>query len=116
MSIAIKKPRPPDVPNTLAFQVLLEKAPCESPNVKLHPNEDLAALQYTGGTTGTAKGAMLTHTNLVSNALAFAAWIKGNPSPRNIPNRPSPFPHLWHDNQHDCTHQFGRKNGSDAKV
>jgi len=37
----------------------------------------LAALQYTGGTTGTAKGAMLTHLNLVSNALAFAAWIKG---------------------------------------
>src|SRR5208283_1300177 len=34
-------------------------------------------LQYTGGTTGTAKGAMLTHTNLLSNALSFAAWIKG---------------------------------------
>jgi long-chain acyl-CoA synthetase len=45
--------------------------------VKLNPTEDLAALQYTGGTTGTAKAAMLTHTNLVSNGLAFAAWIKG---------------------------------------
>ena len=77
MSIAIKKYCPPDIPHTLAFQVLLEKALCDSPNVKIDPNEDLAALQYTGGTTGTAKGAMLTHTNLVSNALAFAAWIKG---------------------------------------
>ncbi len=37
----------------------------------------MAVLQYTGGTTGTAKGAMLTHSNLVSNALAFAFWIKG---------------------------------------
>ena len=44
--------------------------------VKINPSEDLAALQYTGGTTGTAKGAMLTHSNLVANAIAFAAWIK----------------------------------------
>ncbi len=49
----------------------------DKPNIQINPSEDLAALQYTGGTTGTAKGAMLTHTNLVSNALAFASWIKG---------------------------------------
>jgi len=72
-----KKAVSPDISHTLAFQVLLEKTPCGSPNVQLNPNEDLAALQYTGGTTGTAKGAMLTHTNLLSNALAFAAWMKG---------------------------------------
>ncbi len=72
-----KKTRPIDVPNTIAFQALSEKEPSNPPNVKLNPNEDLAALQYTGGTTGTAKGAMLTHTNLLSNALSFAAWIKG---------------------------------------
>ena len=65
------------IPNTLFFKQLLKNNPIEDPNVKINPYEDLAALQYTGGTTGTAKGAMLTHANLVSNALAFVAWIKG---------------------------------------
>ena len=68
---------PPSIPNTLSFKQLLKGNPNTAPKVKINPHEDLAALQYTGGTTGTAKGAMLTHTNLVSNALAFAAWIKG---------------------------------------
>jgi long-chain acyl-CoA synthetase len=42
--------------------------------VELKP-DDLAYLQYTGGTTGVAKGAMLTHGNLVANVLQVAAWI-----------------------------------------
>lgn len=37
--------------------------------------EDIAFLQYTGGTTGVAKGAMLTHRNLVANMLQASAWI-----------------------------------------
>jgi long-chain acyl-CoA synthetase len=68
---------PATIPNALPFNQLLYKASEEQPNVQFNPEEDLAALQYTGGTTGTAKGAMLTHTNLVANALMFAAWIKG---------------------------------------
>ena len=44
--------------------------------VEINPKEDLAAIQYTGGTTGTSKGAMLTHRNLVSNAYAFASMIQ----------------------------------------
>ncbi|HEU4619614.1 MAG TPA: AMP-binding protein [Gammaproteobacteria bacterium] len=38
--------------------------------------EDLAFLQYTGGTTGVAKGAELTHRNLVANTLQAAAWAR----------------------------------------
>ncbi|NNL96011.1 MAG: AMP-binding protein, partial [Xanthomonadales bacterium] len=37
--------------------------------------EDLAFLQYTGGTTGVAKGAMLTHRNMVANMLQAKAWL-----------------------------------------
>ncbi|MHA1431569.1 MAG: AMP-binding protein [Candidatus Freyarchaeota archaeon] len=36
--------------------------------VKVNPKEDIAVIQYTGGTTGLPKGAMLTHYNLISNA------------------------------------------------
>ena len=37
--------------------------------------DDLAFLQYTGGTTGVAKGAMLTHGNMVANVLQVKAWV-----------------------------------------
>ncbi|MFW2569750.1 AMP-binding protein [Legionella sp. 29fVS95] len=38
-------------------------------------HEDIAFLQYTGGTTGVAKGAILTHGNMVANVLQASAWI-----------------------------------------
>jgi long-chain acyl-CoA synthetase len=38
-----------------------------APDVEIDPTGDVAALQYTGGTTGVSKGAMLTHRNLVAN-------------------------------------------------
>lgn len=41
-------------------------------------SKDIAVLQYTGGTTGTAKGVMLTHSNLVANALQAWEWIVGH--------------------------------------
>jgi long-chain acyl-CoA synthetase len=41
----------------------------------IDPREDVAVLQYTGGTTGTPKGAMLTHANLVANAAQCHLWF-----------------------------------------
>jgi len=39
-------------------------------------HEDVAFLQYTGGTTGVAKGAMLVHRNIIANVLQAEAWIQ----------------------------------------
>jgi len=44
--------------------------------VQISPT-DLAFLQYTGGTTGVAKGAMLTHRNMVANLLQAKVWAEG---------------------------------------
>lgn len=48
------------------LQDLLKKYPAEAPVVAIEPKTDLAALPYTGGTTGNPKGVMLTHHNLVA--------------------------------------------------
>ncbi|GAB3055460.1 long-chain-fatty-acid--CoA ligase [Virgibacillus ainsalahensis] len=46
------------------------------PEVSIEPKEDIAVLQYTGGTTGRSKGAMLSHYNLVANTLQSYATSK----------------------------------------
>lgn len=45
--------------------------------VSIDPEEDVAVLQYTGGTTGTPKGAMLTHMNVYSNTVQSISWFSG---------------------------------------
>jgi long-chain acyl-CoA synthetase len=48
------------------------------PLTPVHPtHDDIAFLQYTGGTTGVAKGAMLTHKNIIANLLQAKAWSEG---------------------------------------
>lgn len=57
------------------FLDLIKGYPPSPEAVEVDAKEDLALLQYTGGTTGVPKGAMLTHYNLVSNALMCNAWL-----------------------------------------
>lgn len=59
----------------LQFKELIKKSPPSPPPVEIDSANDLALLQYTGGTTGLSKGAMLTHTNMVANALQIKAWL-----------------------------------------
>ena len=67
-----------DIPGAVRFRDTLTLGLMHPlPDVAIAP-EDLAFLQYTGGTTGVAKGAMLTHRNLVANMQQAAAWIGTN--------------------------------------
>jgi long-chain acyl-CoA synthetase len=60
----------------VAFRSLVDNDGVSQP-VVVDPRRDIAVLQYTGGTTGTPKGAMLTHYNLVANALQCRLWFHG---------------------------------------
>ena len=71
----IKKMVPPySIPGATSFNdALAAGRNAELTPVKVGP-DDIAFLQYTGGTTGVAKGAMLLHRNLVANMLQVEAW------------------------------------------
>jgi len=60
-------------------------------------HDDLAFLQYTGGTTGVAKGAMLTHGNIVANMLQARAWVRPilDPDRREVILTPLPLYHIF---------------------
>jgi len=66
---------------SLPTQVRFRDALKQGSKHKLVPvasdHDDLAFLQYTGGTTGVAKGAMLTNRNMIANMQQASAWIKG---------------------------------------
>lgn len=78
----------------LSFKDLIEKAPEEAPKVKIAP-EDVALFQYTGGTTGTSKGVMLTHRNLVCNAIQVGNWFPDLKPGQEIILSALPFFHVY---------------------
>jgi long-chain acyl-CoA synthetase len=60
--------------DTFQFAELIARYPPASPRVEQTP-DDVALFQYTGGTTGVPKAAMLTHRNLVANTLQACSWL-----------------------------------------
>jgi long-chain acyl-CoA synthetase len=64
------------LPSAWSFNEALASGSTTTLSKPLVKSEDLAFLQYTGGTTGVSKGAMLTHGNIVANFLQAKAWIQ----------------------------------------
>jgi len=62
------------IPNTLALSDLIASADGSDLPLIAIDGEDLAVLQYTGGTTGTPKGAMLSHANIFANVVQAETW------------------------------------------
>jgi long-chain acyl-CoA synthetase len=65
-----------NLPNCISYREVLALGEQHQYQAVEIPSDNLAYLQYTGGTTGVAKGAELTHRNMVSNVLQCAAWVK----------------------------------------
>ena len=70
----LKDVKPYSCPGARDMIALLEETKETPKIVRMEPRKDLALLQYTGGTTGIPKGAMLTHYNLVVNTEQVRAW------------------------------------------
>jgi long-chain acyl-CoA synthetase len=64
-----------DLPDALSLNQILKSASASPTPVEVG-HDDIAYLQYTGGTTGISKGAMLTHGNMIANILQARAWFK----------------------------------------
>ena len=63
-----------NIPNAIDFRECVKDQPQASKPVSPN-NTDTAFLQYTGGTTGVSKGAVLTHRNVVANMLQMQSWM-----------------------------------------
>lgn len=84
----------PKEPSVRRFSDLLRRG-APPPHVPLDPARDVAVFQYTGGTTGRPKAAMLTHRNLVANALQCRAWFALQPPGTGVVLAAIPFFHVY---------------------
>jgi long-chain acyl-CoA synthetase len=84
------------LPQAVTFRRVLSTGanlPLNNPDLE---HADVALLQYTGGTTGVSKGAMLTHRNIIANMQQAHAWIAGTLGDgKNLIVTPLPLYHIF---------------------
>lgn len=81
--------------NTHVWNQIIKKTSDQYTEVDINPKEDLALLQYTGGTTGHPKGVMLTHYNLVSNVQMCRHWLYKSEEGKEVVLGILPFFHVY---------------------
>jgi len=86
-----------NIPGAIRLSEALEEGAKRKLERRPIGHEDIAFLQYTGGTTGVAKGAMLLHRNIVANLLQARAWVFPfmNTKEREIIITPLPLYHIF---------------------
>lgn len=80
---------------THVWQRMIDNSAPEYTEVEINPKEDLALLQYTGGTTGYPKGVMLTHFNLTANVEMSERWLYKTGNDQQIVLGVLPFFHVY---------------------
>lgn len=81
--------------NTHVWKSMMRQSQDQYEKVDIDPMEDLALLQYTGGTTGHPKGVMLTHYNLVANVQMCEAWLYKTEQGNEVVLGVLPFFHVY---------------------
>ena len=79
----------------LHWRDLLRRVDDKPPEAEVDPSSDLALLQYTGGTTGLAKGVMLSHANLLANVEQVRAWFPDADPGHEVMMAVLPFFHVY---------------------
>ena len=91
--LAAPKPDPAKAPMLHEWEELLLVS--DRPRPSGLKRTDIACLQYTGGTTGTSKGAMLTHANFVTNAWQATDWLTGGSTEKEVFVTALPLFHIY---------------------
>ncbi len=76
------------------MKTLISNNPPNPPQVAISP-DDVALFQYTGGTTGTPKAAMLSHRNLIANVMQIDAWVPDMAHGKEVFMGAIPFFHVF---------------------
>ncbi|MBI2603742.1 MAG: AMP-binding protein [Deltaproteobacteria bacterium] len=85
-----------ELPGVFSFKTAIEEGDESRYQRPSLSGEDVAFLQFTGGTTGPAKGAMLTHSNMVANTLQVLTWFLQGPGVKLSPAIcPLPLYHIF---------------------
>jgi long-chain acyl-CoA synthetase len=92
----VKKMVPPyELPGAVGFKEAMDSGKGKTLKTPVLGHSDIAFLQYTGGTTGVSKGAILTHRNVIAALLQYTAWLGPAMAERPVMITALPLYHIF---------------------